>query len=327
MNERELQISAKYMADNNKYQYGKWSGAGNNTAANPSDGWHYDCGTGLTWVIRDAKNGHKHDNSPLSWYIWPNNDGSSYFDNYLLNNGFTRYRFDKAKALASGYHFIPVVGRYHVWAWYDVTQDLQFELNDGYGSGNKSVDIHKTVYYSDALYMYFPTGWEKGGIQIKEGLQNDPEPDGRYAYYTKGKIDTSVSGVYENASGWWFVKDGYVATYYWGLAQNKYGWWVCEAGKVNFNAKTGFYGLAISDTEWGWFWCEGGKLQEDKNDIVQDPYDGQWRYIRKGRWIEDFNGIAANKNGVWRVVNGVVDFTEGEFDVKIKTNSDGMVIL
>lgn len=321
MNEKELQVSAKYMADNNRYQYGKWSGAGNNTAANPSDGYHYDCGTGLTWVIRDAKNGHKHDNSPFSWYIWPNNDGSSYFDNYLLNNGFTKYKFDKAKALASGYHFIPVVGRYHVWAWYDVTQDLQFELNDGYGSGNKSVDIHKTVYYSDALYMYFPTGWEKG-IQIKNGLQNESEKDGRWAYYTNGKIDTSVTTVAQNENGWWYVKNGYVDFTYWGLAENKYGWWVIEGGKVNFNAKTGFYG-----NEYGWWWCESGQVQFGKNDIVQDPYDGQWRYIRNGRWIEDFNGIAANKNGVWRVVNGIVDFTEGEFNITIKTDSSGGVIL
>lgn len=320
---QDLLVSAKYMANDNRYQYGRWNGKGNNTAANPSDGYHYDCGTAVTWVIRDAKNGHKHDNTPFSTYIWPNNDGSPYFDSYLLNNGFTRHNYNKAKALSSGYDFIPVVGRYHVWAFYE---KLQFEANDGYGSGAASIDIHNIIDYSDALYMYFPTGWEKG-TQIKNGLSDDPEADGRYAYYKNGKIDTTATGVFQNTHGWYFVKDGYVATYYWGLAQNQYGWWVIEAGKVNFNAKTGFYGLAISDTEYGWFWCENGQLQENKNDIVQDPYDGKWRYIRNGRWIEDFNGIAANKNGVWHIVNGMVDFTEGTYMVEIKTNSDGLVIL
>lgn len=318
---QDLLVSAKYMANDNRYQYGKWSGKGNNTASNPSDGFHYDCGTAVTWVIRDALNGHKHDNTPFSTYIWPNNDGSPYFDSYLLNRGFTRYTYNKAKALASGYDFIPVVGRYHVWAFY---QKLQFEANDGYGSGGASIDIHNIIDYSDAKYMYFPTGWDKG-IQIKNGLQNEPEADGRYAYYTNGKIDTSVTTVAQNEHGWWYVKNGYVDNSYWGLAQNRYGTWVINAGKVNFDAKTGFYEGSVGDN-YGFWYCKGGEVQIGMSDIIQDGYDGSWRYVKNGKFTE-YNGIAYNKNGLWRVVNGIVDFTDGTFTEQISVKGGGVVTL
>lgn len=303
MNESELMVSAKYMANDNRYQYGKWNGAGNGTVYHPGDGWHYDCGTADTWVIRDAKNGHKHINTPFSSYIWPNNDGSPYFDAYLLNNGFTRYTFNPTKAKASGYHFIPVVGTSHCWAWYDVTQDLQFEANDGYGSGSASIDIHKTIYYSDSKYMYFPTAWEKANA-VKEGLQNQADSDGRWAYYTNGKVDTSVTTVAQNIYGWWYVKNGYVDFDYYGLAPNEYGWWVIEAGKVNFDAKAGFY-----HNEHGYWWCEGGKVQFDKNALVCDGYDGSWKLVKGGKYIEGYTGIASNAAGLWYLKNGTVDFS------------------
>lgn len=323
----DIQKSAKMMADDNRHRYGSWRTTGNNTAANPSDGFHHDCGTGLTRVIRNAKSGKFTDNTPLSWYIWPDNDPSPYFDDYLISNGFTRYAFNHKKALASGYEFVPVVGRHHVWAYYSTSQNLQFELNDGYkncgAESPLSVDIHPTIVYSDAEYMYFPTGWDKG-IQIKNGLSNEPEKDGRYAYYTNGKIDTSVTGVYQNENGWWYVKNGYVDTSYWGLASNKYGTWVIEKGKVNFNAKEGFYEGTVGG-DYGFWYCIKGEVQVGLNDIIKDGYDGKWRYVKGGKFTE-YNGIAANKNGVWRVVEGVVDFTDGEYTEVIKVKG-GMVMV
>lgn len=306
----DLQIAMKYMANDNRYQYGRWNTYGNNTASNPSDGYHYDCGTALTWCIRDALNGHQHDNTPFSTYIWPNNDGSAYFDAYLLNRGFKRYKFDHQKALASGYPVVPVVGSSHVWAYYDTSQNLQFEANDGYGSGAASIDIHKTIVYSDSKYMYFPEAWEN---TKPNGLQDQPEADGRWAYYTNGKVDTSVTTVAQNINGWWYVKNGYVDFSYWGLAQNDYGWWVIEGGKVNFDAATGFYG-----NEYGWWWCEGGCVQFGKNTLVLDAYDGSWKYVRGGRWEPEYNGITQNEYGIWRVVNGVVDFTDGTYQLPIR---------
>lgn len=313
----DLQAAMKYMANDNRYQYGRWNGAGNGTAANPGDGWHYDCGLAVSWCIRDALNGHKHDNTPFSTYIWPNNDGSAYFDAYLLNRGFKKYKFDHQKALSSGYEVVVVVGSSHVWAYYSTSQNLQFEANDGYGSGSASIDIHKTIIYGDSKYMYFPEAWEN---TKPNGLQDQPEEDGRWAYYTDGKVDTSVTTVAQNINGWWYVKDGYVDFTYWGLAQNEYGWWVIQNGQVNFDAPVGFYG-----NEYGWWYCINGNVRFDINSIVQDAYDGSWKYVRGGRWIDNYNGIAQNEYGIWRVVNGICDFTDGDFNVKIKIKNGGVV--
>ncbi len=324
----DLQKSAKLMADDNRQRYGSWRTTGNNTAANPSDGFHHDCGTGLTRVIRNAISGNYNDNTPLSWYIWPDNDPSPYFDDYLVSHGFVRHNFNHQKALASGYEFVPVVGKHHVWAYWSTSKNLQFELNDGYkGCGAESplsVDIHPTVVYPDAEFMYYPTGWDKG-IQIKNGLQNEPEADGRWAYYTNGKIDESVTTVAQNVNGWWYVKNGYVDFSYWGLAQNRYGTWVINAGKVNFNARTGFYEGSVGD-DYGFWYCKGGEVQIGLSDIIQDGYDGNWRYIKNGKFTE-YNGIAYNKNGLWRVVNGIVDFTDGTFTEQITVKDGGVVTL
>lgn len=322
----DLQKSCKWMADHNEYKYGKWNIHGNGTSQNPGNGYRWDCGTGLSRCVRNAISGKMDDNTPMSWYTWPDNDPSPYFDDYLISHGFTRYKFNHERALASGHEFIPVVGYHHVWAYWSTSQNLQFELNDGYkGCGADSplsVDIHPTVLYSDAEYMYYPTGWDKG-IQIKEGLSNTAEADGRWAYYTKGKIDTSVTGVFQNVNGWWYVKDGYVDFSYYGLASNQWGTWVIDAGAVNFNAREGFY-EGYHNGVYGFWWCEHGEVQ-NKSDVLKDPYDGNWRYVKDGMFTA-YNGIAANENGIWRIVDGIVDFTDGKYaaDVLVK---GGMVIV
>lgn len=168
-------------------------------------------------------------------------------------------------------------------------------------------------------YIYYPA------VVKKNGLQNEPEPDGRYAYYTDGKIDTSVTTVAQNAYGWWYVKNGYVDFTYYGLASNDNGWWVIQGGKVNFDAKKGFYEGTVKGT-YGFWWCDGGKVQFNLDDIVKDPYDNNWRYVKGGRFIDTFNSISANSNGVWRLVDGVVDFTDGAYDVKVTVKGGRVMI-
>ena len=170
---------------------------------------------------------------------------------------------------------------------------------------------NQTYQNANYQYIYVPN------TEKKDGLQDKPEADGRWAYYTNGKVDTSVTGVYQNCNGWWYVKDGYVDFTYYGLASNKYGTWVIKAGGVDFGAKTGFYEGYVKTT-YGFWWCEGGQVMTDKNDILKDPYDGNWRYVKGGRFIDTFNGISSNANGVWRVVNGVVDFTDGKYNEPVE---------
>ena len=176
---------------------------------------------------------------------------------------------------------------------------------------------NQTYQNANYQYVYVPN------TEKKDGLQDKPEADGRWAYYTNGKVDTSVTGVYQNCNGWWYVKDGYVDFTYYGLASNKYGTWVIEAGKVNFSAK-GFWEGTIN-LKYGFWWCEGGQVQFDKCDIIKDPYDGNWRYVKNGLFTE-FSGISSNEHGVWRVCKGVVDFTNGTYTEKV-TVKGGMVCI
>lgn len=55
----------------------------------------------------------------------------------------------------------------------------------------------------------------------------------------------------------------------------------------------------------------------DKNDILKDPYDDAWRYVKGGCFTE-YTGIASNENGLWRLEKGIVSFTDGEYETKIK---------
>lgn len=177
---------------------------------------------------------------------------------------------------------------------------------------------NQTYQNANYQYIYVPAETKKDN-----GLQDKPEADGRWAYYTDGKVDTSITTVAQNKNGWWYVKDGYVDFEYWGLASNEYGTWVIKDGKVDFSAY-GFYEGTVNDV-YGYWWCEGGQVQTSKNDIIKDPYDNNWRYVRNGKFIE-YNGIASNKNGLWRVVDGIVDFTEGDFDVTIQVRNGGYVM-
>lgn len=170
----DLQAAMKRIADDDRYVYGKWSGAGNNAAAYPSDGFHLDCATAVSTAVREALEG-KVSRRVLITYSWPNNDGSENFDYYLRSNGFTRYPYDCQKALNSGYEVVIVIGTQHMWAWYSTSQDLQFEAND---SRPNTIDIHKRIPYSDAKYMYFPTGWAKGktaSAGVNNGMMTSEE--------------------------------------------------------------------------------------------------------------------------------------------------------
>lgn len=153
----DIQRAFKRIAADKRYVYGKWSGVGNNSVNYPSDGFHLDCTTAVCTGVREAIEGEV-STRPLTWYSWVD-DGSANFDNYLVNNGFTKMPFDHQKALNSGYEVVIVIGTKHMWSYYSTSKNLQFEAND---SRSNTIDIHPTVIYPDAEYMYFPTGWEKG---------------------------------------------------------------------------------------------------------------------------------------------------------------------
>lgn len=191
---------------------------------------------------------------------------------------------------------------------------------DGVSGDSSGQEIRTQRLYDGGWnYIYRLKDEYNKTIGIRDGIQDSAGEDGRWGYYVDGKIDTSINTVTPNAYGWWYVKDGYVDFTYNGLAQNDYGWWVIQGGKVNFNAPAGLY-----SNEWGDWYCTGGNVRFDVNDVVFDEMDGVWKYIRGGKWIKDYSGIAYNNNGLWRIVNGTVDFTDGDYTIKIRVKNGGV---
>lgn len=125
-----------------------------------------------------------------------------------------------------------------------------------------------------------------------------------------------------------------IATSYTGIAKNQYGWWRVYKGKVNFKAN------GVFSNSYGLWYVVNGKVDFDYNGTVTSnkkkyvirsgkatPYD-QYKFktydcndlvVRKGAdqvWYAfdgndvayDYTGIAPNKYGWWRIVDGKVDF-------------------
>lgn len=93
----------------------------------------------------------------------------------------------------------------------------------------------------------------------KDGLQDAPEKDGRWAYYKDGKIATNVTTVAQNINGWWHVKNGYVDFKSNTIAHNENGWWKIVNGKVDFNYN------GIAQNENGVWFVKNGKVDFSVN--------------------------------------------------------------
>lgn len=81
---------------------------------------------------------------------------------------------------------------------------------------------------------------------ILDGLNK--AADGKWYYYTDGKINTEFTGMAKNEYGWWYMKNGQIVRTYTGLAQNEYGWWYMKNGQVyrTFTGKITYQGVTYS---------------------------------------------------------------------------------
>ena len=149
-------------------------------------------------------------------------------------------------------------------------------------------------------------------------------PDGRWAMYKNGKVDTSCTTIAQNKYGWWRVKDGYVDFEAQGIYQNENGWWKTTNGKVTFlefglfenengtwrveTSKVNFNANSIYQGRDGWYKTTNGKVTYDENGVFQNIFG--WWYVEDSKVDFDFTGIASNKYGKWYINNGGVDFTK-----------------
>lgn len=122
--------------------------------------------------------------------------------------------------------------------------------------------------------------------------------------YDGSKFDFSLSGRLLPASTFWgYIENGKVNTSKNGVYGNMNGWYLVKNGKVDFSAN----GLKnVGGTIYSF---SGGKRVFTDNGTVLQYGNGDWRYMVDGEWKSNYTGFAGNKNGVWRIKDGKVDFT------------------
>lgn len=135
---------------------------------------------------------------------------------------------------------------------------------------------------------------------------------------------------------WYYVQYGDADTTYKGLAKNQYGVWYVYKGVVSFN-KTGVVetdAVEAAKLDDGKYYVANGKMDTSKNGIVKTGatsyyvqkgsvvtgieadervvnVDGAWYCINdEGEVFTPADNLAENKNGVWYIKDGKVDFTK-----------------
>ena len=145
-------------------------------------------------------------------------------------------------------------------------------------------------------------------------------PDGKWAMYKNGAVDTAATGVFQNQYGWWRVEKGYVNFNAQGIYQNAYGWWKTTNGKVTFKEN------GVFQNQFGWWRVKDSKVDFNANGIYQNKY-GWWK-TKNGKVDFSFTGIAKNEYGTWYVKGGKVDFSKNgnvTYNGKTYTVANGKV--
>ena len=204
----------------------------------------------------------------------------------------------------------------------------------------------KTYVPTDDVIIY--AIWERYGEDEKPEPQPTPTPDtklnglvqgpdGKWAMYKNGVVDTGATGIFQNENGWWRVENGYVNFNAQGIYQNKHGWWKTTNGKVTFketgvfqnkygwwrveNSKVNFNAQSIYQNKYGWWKTTNGKVTFKENGVYQNK-NGWWK-TKDSKVDFKFTGIASNKNGNWYLKNGKVDFKKNG---KVKYNGKTYIV-
>ncbi len=200
--------------------------------------------------------------------------------------------------------------------------------------GNGTATITVTVTYTDEDGNSAEKTAEcKITVSLYNGLFQDPDGTDYY-YYTKGKVDTSVTkavdgtvngtkGVWNVVSGklkraadvvkyngdwWYFDNTGMLNKTYTGFATNSNGSWYMEKGKLERDENgvikdaTGALG-SNSD----YYYVLNSKVQYDFTGLANYKNASGWWYITKGKVDRTYNGLAKKKNGWYYLTKGKVD--------------------
>lgn len=127
--------------------------------------------------------------------------------------------------------------------------------------------------------------------------------------YDGSKTDITMSGRVLNKAGqlWYLINNGTVATSVSGVFPNQYGWWYIKDGMVDFSVN-GVRQAGDGD----YYIFENGKRLLTENQTVAHNDSGWW-YLADGKIDFSYQGFAANEYGVWWVGHPVAS-TEYEHD-------------
>ncbi|MGN0481684.1 MAG: GDSL-type esterase/lipase family protein [Lachnospiraceae bacterium] len=123
--------------------------------------------------------------------------------------------------------------------------------------------------------------------------------DGEFYYYVNDEIDTTKTGLVQNADAWWYVNEGRVEKDYTGFYENENGKWYVVTGKIDVT----FKGLALQDGKW--LCVVNGKYYPDYTGLILNG--GSWWYVNNGELDLTYSGKVSNDGGDWLVKNGKLD--------------------
>ena len=121
-------------------------------------------------------------------------------------------------------------------------------------------------------------------------------PDGKWAMYLDGQVDTDYTGIAQNQYGWWRIENGYVNFNAQSIYQNEYGWWKCTDGKVTFKEQE------IYQNQYGWWKCTDSKVTFKETGIFKNKY-GKW-YCKDSKVDFNKNGKVKYNGTTYTVKNG-----------------------
>lgn len=176
------------------------------------------------------------------------------------------------------------------------------------GMGDYTMYIHPSekghAYIAEQVLKAIPDEEEQQTEQpAEEPAQNDPAPSQPSTPAEPDPNEGVLNGIVQGPDGKWAMYvDGVVDTDYTGIAQNKYGWWRIENGYVNFNAQS------IYQNEYGWWKCTNGKVTFKDQEIYQNQY-GWWKTTDSKVTFKE-TGIFKNKYGKWYCKDSKVDFNK-----------------
>ena len=176
------------------------------------------------------------------------------------------------------------------------------------GMGDYTMYIHPNdaghAYIAEQVLKAIPDEEEQQTEQpAEEPAQNDPAPSQPSTPAEPDPNEGVLNGIVQGPDGKWAMYvDGVVDTDYTGIAQNKYGWWRIENGYVNFNAQS------IYQNEYGWWKCTNGKVTFKDQEIYQNQY-GWWKTTDSKVTFKE-TGIFKNKYGKWYCKDSKVDFNK-----------------